>query len=332
MTRTMSRRRGRQINRPTYLEYVTPELGVELICTLLAELPQMMVDVLVHQPAPLFAGELAKEGVYGSAGSLRAARGELLDQPCEPRPLAVEVALVGDDERRVGRRALAERLRPQRRLSHQRRQDLADQRLLHRAVAGDCLERNRAVAEHLRRVHLPPLPRRLGTQRRDAVEQGLAIMIVEEGLHAGYCRPIVAREPRAADRQQPSGIRPVVVRVDLSVNGGYPSNVLEFRETELFTRVISRLLSDMEYAELQGVLVIQPDAGSLIPGTSGLRKLRWSQQRRGKGKRGGVRVIYYWQASETLIYMLFAYSKDEQDDLTLSQRKLLMRLVAEEFE
>ena len=107
--------------------------------------------------------------------------------------------------------------------------------------------------------------------------------------------------------------------------------VLEFRETVAFTRAITRLLSDEEYAELQGVLVVQPDAGNVIPGTSGLRKLRWTQQKRGKGKRGGIRVIYYWQMSETLVYMLLAYSKDEQEDLNTSQRKLLMRLVAEEF-
>ena len=65
--------------------------------------------------------------------------------------------------------------------------------------------------------------------------------------------------------------------------------MLEFRETVIFTRDITRLLSDDEYSEL-----VQPEAGDLIPGTSGLRKLRWSERRRGKGKRGGIRVIYYW--------------------------------------
>lgn len=107
--------------------------------------------------------------------------------------------------------------------------------------------------------------------------------------------------------------------------------VLEFRETAIFTRDVMALLTDEEYAELQGVLIIQPEAGDVIPGTGGLRKLRWSQKRRGKGKRGGVRVIYYWYVSGSLIYMLLAYSKDDQDDLTTAEKRLLARLVAEEF-
>jgi len=107
--------------------------------------------------------------------------------------------------------------------------------------------------------------------------------------------------------------------------------VLEFRETDLFTAQITRLLSDQEYAELQGTLVVRPDAGDRIEDTGGLRKVRWSQQARGKGKRGGIRVIYYWRVSESLIYMLFAYSKDEQDDLSARQKKVLAALVKKEF-
>lgn len=107
--------------------------------------------------------------------------------------------------------------------------------------------------------------------------------------------------------------------------------MLEFRETTLFTRNITTLLADEEYAELQGMLVVNPEAGDLIKQTGGLRKLRWGQQSRGKGKRGGVRVIYYWYASESIVYMLLAYSKEEQDDLSAAQTRLLMRLVKEEF-
>jgi mRNA-degrading endonuclease RelE of RelBE toxin-antitoxin system len=122
-----------------------------------------------------------------------------------------------------------------------------------------------------------------------------------------------------------------VERVDAYVNGGYPARVLEFRETALFTRAVTALLSDDEYAELQGTLIVNPEAGEVIKEAGGLRKLRWSQQRRGKGKRGGVRIIYYWYAAGPLIYMLLAYSKDERDDLSAAQKKALAQLVREEF-
>jgi len=107
--------------------------------------------------------------------------------------------------------------------------------------------------------------------------------------------------------------------------------VLEFRETEVFTRAVTTLLSDDEYAQLQGALIVDPAVGDVIKETGGLRKVRWSQQRRGKGKRSGVRVIYYWYSSGSLIYMLLAYSKDERDDLSAAQKKALTRLVKEEF-
>ena len=107
--------------------------------------------------------------------------------------------------------------------------------------------------------------------------------------------------------------------------------MLEFRETDMFTRAITTLLSDLEYSKLQHELVADPEAGDLVPGTGGLRKLRWGQARRGKGKRGGIRVIYYWYARGSLIYMLLAYSKGQQDDLTSREKRLLKQLVAEEF-
>jgi len=69
--------------------------------------------------------------------------------------------------------------------------------------------------------------------------------------------------------------------------------VLVFRETSLFTRQVVQKLTDSEYLELQAALVLQPELGDLIPDSGGLRKLRWGESRRGKGKRGGVRVIYY---------------------------------------
>ena len=82
--------------------------------------------------------------------------------------------------------------------------------------------------------------------------------------------------------------------------------MLEFRETEMFTRRITALLSDDQYAKLQHVLVQNPASGDLIPGTRGLRKLRWRQPEQGKGKRSGIRIIYYWYVAGSLLYMLIA--------------------------
>ena len=105
----------------------------------------------------------------------------------------------------------------------------------------------------------------------------------------------------------------------------------EFRETQMFTRSITGLLSDDEYAKLQHLLVLDPAAGDLIPGTRGLRKVRWHQPTRWKGKRGGIRIIYYWYVAGSLLYMLVAYSKGKQEDLTSREKRLLSKLVAEEF-
>lgn len=107
--------------------------------------------------------------------------------------------------------------------------------------------------------------------------------------------------------------------------------MLEFLETSVFTRQIGDLLEDTEYAALQGALVVDPEAGDLIPGTGGLRKIRWSEPRRGKGKRGGVRIIYYWFRPHELIYMLLAYSKGQSENLTPAQKRILKRLIVEEF-
>ncbi len=100
-------------------------------------------------------------------------------------------------------------------------------------------------------------------------------------------------------------------------------------ETTIFTRQITELIPDDEYRGLQLHLVSRPDAGSLIPQSGGLRKLRWSMA--GKGKRGGARIIYYWVVKDDKILMLTAYAKNEQVDLTPAQLRILRKLVAEEF-
>lgn len=98
-------------------------------------------------------------------------------------------------------------------------------------------------------------------------------------------------------------------------------------ETPVFTRQIVKLLSDDEYRELQQELNFNPAAGAIIKHSGGLRKLRWRTA--AKGKRGGIRVIYYWYVSEDEIYMLLAYGKGEKDDLTAKELKVLRRVIQE---
>jgi hypothetical protein len=100
-------------------------------------------------------------------------------------------------------------------------------------------------------------------------------------------------------------------------------------ETSVFTRQVRALLSDEEYRELQTELVNRPAAGSIIVGSGGLRKLRWAT--RGKGKRGGSRVIYYWAVTQEQLLMLLIYSKSEREDLTRDQLKTLKKIVEEEY-
>lgn len=96
-------------------------------------------------------------------------------------------------------------------------------------------------------------------------------------------------------------------------------------ETPIFTKLITNLMSDDEYKDLQEALVNRPDMGAVIKDTGGLRKVRWSLE--GQGKRGGVRVIYYWMTADEQLYMLLAYPKNEQEDLTAAQKKALKQIV-----
>jgi mRNA-degrading endonuclease RelE of RelBE toxin-antitoxin system len=100
-------------------------------------------------------------------------------------------------------------------------------------------------------------------------------------------------------------------------------------ETAVFTRQVDRLLSSDSYRDLQNYLVDDPNRGSVIPGTGGLRKLRW--QGSGRGKRGGTRVIYFWVTARDTILMLLAYPKSEQDDMTAAQKRALRHVVEEEL-
>ena len=104
---------------------------------------------------------------------------------------------------------------------------------------------------------------------------------------------------------------------------------MEIIETSIFTRKIRELISDEEYGELQFALIQRPDIGVVIPQSGGIRKIRWSGS--GRGKRGGIRVIYYWYVNEQQIYMLLAYAKNEQANFSAAQLKVLKKLVEEEF-
>jgi len=104
---------------------------------------------------------------------------------------------------------------------------------------------------------------------------------------------------------------------------------MQIIETTIFTRRVLELLSDDDYRELQSMLVIRPDTGPVIPGSGGLRKLRWAAS--GRGKRGGARVIYYWFTSQEQLLMLYIYPKNEQDNLTPDQLKALKKIVEREY-
>jgi hypothetical protein len=105
---------------------------------------------------------------------------------------------------------------------------------------------------------------------------------------------------------------------------------MRFVETSIFTAEAKRLLPDEEYQALQVALLLRPTQGPVIPRSGGLRKLRWA--RPGTGRRGGLRVIYYWYEGDEVFLMLLVYAKNAQEDLTPAQTKVLRRLVEEELQ
>ena len=100
--------------------------------------------------------------------------------------------------------------------------------------------------------------------------------------------------------------------------------IMVFIESPVFTRQAAELLDDEDYSELQQFLVTQPNAGDLIQGNGGLRKIRWVTA--GRGKRGGSRVIYFHAAKQRQIRMLLIYRKGIKDDLSAAEKKLLRSL------
>jgi hypothetical protein len=98
-----------------------------------------------------------------------------------------------------------------------------------------------------------------------------------------------------------------------------------FVELPAFERLRTSYLDDEGYRALQLELMRNPIAGDVIEGTGGLRKLRQSDPRRGKGKRGGLRVIYYWWSGGSQFWLFTLYDKDQADDLTIEQRRFIKR-------
>ncbi len=94
-------------------------------------------------------------------------------------------------------------------------------------------------------------------------------------------------------------------------------------EAPAFTRHLHEYLDDESYGELQGQLAANPRAGDVMRQTGGFRKIRWADPRRGKGRRGGLRIIYFYFESEQQIWLMTLYGKDEAADLTPKEKKVL---------
>ncbi len=105
-----------------------------------------------------------------------------------------------------------------------------------------------------------------------------------------------------------------------------------FVELPPFERVRKDYLDDDAYRALQQELLNNPEAGDVMEGTGGLRKLRQPDPRRGKGKRGGLRVIYYWWLGGDQFWLFTVFDKDQADDLTPDQRKALKQMLKRELD
>jgi len=107
---------------------------------------------------------------------------------------------------------------------------------------------------------------------------------------------------------------------------------LVFFEAPVFTRLLPDYLDDEAYRALQKTLLENPELGEVMPGTGGFRKVRWEDSRRGKGKRGGLRVIYYYLCTDHQIWFFTLYGKNEATDLSSDEKKMLKKAIHAELE
>lgn len=96
-------------------------------------------------------------------------------------------------------------------------------------------------------------------------------------------------------------------------------------ETNLFTKLITEMMSDDDYKSLQEALINRPDMGVIIKQGGGLRKVRWAIE--GRGKSGGIRIIYYWMTKNEQLYMLYVFPKNVKENLSDAHTKILRQIV-----
>jgi hypothetical protein len=105
-----------------------------------------------------------------------------------------------------------------------------------------------------------------------------------------------------------------------------------FVELPAFSRHRSDYMNDEAFRALQTTLMLSPNAGDMIEGTGGLRKLRFADASRGKGKRGGLRIIYFWWEAGKQFWLFTLYDKDEMSDLSTKDKKALKEMIRLELE
>ncbi len=106
---------------------------------------------------------------------------------------------------------------------------------------------------------------------------------------------------------------------------------LVFIESPGFTRLLPKYIDEKSYLELQNALMENPKLGDVMPGTGGFRKVRWQDPRRDKGKRGGLRVTYYYLTADHQIWFFTVYNKAEVTDLSPEDKRLLKKAIQREL-